>query len=209
MIALGLKWWWSFGSYSDYVFAIFCSLTFYFLTFHFSFTWRLLKKKKKNLVLYSLSFTNFDIWGKYFRFYDIYDTSLLKELDDFSAELFICYKPYMFINTWENTIGFMMRMIQYFVSLLRKGVWQFRRWAPSRKSLFEIFFSIFFLRFFFNREGGKWVFMSLGFVLVGNTYFCRIKFKNLGIKTWPGSRWIDNWRVLTLVSLGTDIILIV
>ena len=25
----------------------FCSLTFYFLTFHFSFTWRLLKKKKK------------------------------------------------------------------------------------------------------------------------------------------------------------------
>ena len=68
-----------------------------------------------------------------------------------------------------------MHMIRYFVSLLRKGVWQFRRWAPSRKSLFEIFFSIFFLRFFFNREGGKWVFMSLGFVLVGNTYFCWIK----------------------------------
>ena len=49
VIALGLKWWWSFGSYSDYVFAIFCSLTFYFLTFHFSFTWRLLKKKKKKI----------------------------------------------------------------------------------------------------------------------------------------------------------------
>ena len=187
MIALGLKWWWSFGSYSDYVFAIFCSLTFYFLTFHFSFTWRLLKKKKKKK----------------------YDTYFLKELDDFSAELFICHKPYMFINTWENTIGFMMRMIRYFVSLLRKGVWQFRRWAPSRKSFFEIFFSIFFLRFFFNREGGKWVFMSLGFVLVGNIYFCWIKLKKLGIKTWPGFRWIDNWRVLTLVSLGTDIILLV
>ena len=51
--------------------------------------------------------------------------------------------------------------------------------------------------------------MSLGFVLVGNTYFCRIKFENLGIKTWPGSRWIDNWRVLTLVSIGTVIILLV
>ena len=67
----------------------------------------------------------------------------------------------------------------------------------------------YFVSFFFNREGGKWVCMSLGFVLVGNTYFCRIKFKKLGIKTWPGSRWIDNWRVLTLVSLGTDIILLV
>ena len=60
-------------------------------------------------------------------FYDIYDTSFLKELDGFSDELFICHKPYMFINTQENTIGFMMRMIRYFVSLLRKGVWQFRR----------------------------------------------------------------------------------
>ena len=124
-------------------------------------------------------------------FYDINDTSFLKELDDFSDELFICHKPYMFINTRENTIGFMMRMIWYFVSLLRKGVWQFRRWTPSRKSLFEIFFSIFFLRFFFNREGGKWVFIFIGFVLVGNTYFCWIKFENLGIKTWLGSRWID------------------
>ena len=184
----------------------------YFLFFGFSFFIHTeIIKKKKKFALYSLSFTNFDIWGKYstLEFYDIYDTSFLKELVDFSDELFICHKPYMFINTRENTIGFMMRMIQYFVSLLRKGVWQFRRWAPSRKSLFEIFFSIFFLRFFFNREGGKWVFMSLGFVLVGNTYFCRIKFKNLGIKTWPGSRWIDNWRVLTLVSLGTDIILLV
>ena len=53
------------------------------------------------------------------------------------------------------------------------------------------------------------MFMSLGFVLVGNTYFCWIELENLGIKTWPGSRWIDNWRVLTLVSLGTDIILLV
>ena len=153
----------------------------YFLFFDFSFFIHMeiiKKKKKKNLVLYSLSFTNFDIWGKYFRFYDIYDTSFLKELDDFSAELFICYKPYMFINTWENTIGFMMRMIRYFVSLIRKGVWQFRRWAPSRKSFFEIFFSIFFLRFFFNREGGKWVFMSLGFVLVGKTYFVGLSLKN-------------------------------
>ena len=51
--------------------------------------------------------------------------------------------------------------------------------------------------------------MSLGFVLVGNTYFCWIKLENLGIKIWPGSRWIDNWRVLKLVSLGTDIILLV
>ena len=56
---------------------------------------------------------------------------------------------------------------------------------------------------------GKGGFMSLGFVLVGNTYFCWIKLENLGIKTWPGSRWIDNWRVLMLVSLGTDIILLV
>ena len=59
-------------------------------------------------------------------FYDINDTSFLKELDDFSDELFICQKPYMFINTRENTIGFMMRIIRYFVSLLRKGVWQLR-----------------------------------------------------------------------------------
>ena len=51
--------------------------------------------------------------------------------------------------------------------------------------------------------------MSLGLVLVGNAYFCWIELKNLEIKTWPGSRWIDNWRVLTLVSLGTDIILLV
>ena len=206
MIALGLKWWWSFGSYRDYVFAIFCSLTFYFLTFHFSFTWRLLKKESSFIPFPLQTLTSEE---STLEFYDICDTSFLKELVDFSDELFICHKPYMFINTRENTIGFMMHMIRYFVSLLRKGVWKFRRWAPSRKSFFEIFFSIFFLRFFFNREGGKWVFMSLGFVLVGNTYFCRIKFKNLGIKTWPGSRWIDNWRVLTLVSLGTDIILLV
>ena len=85
------------------------------------------------------------------------------------------------------------------------NAWNDYKW----NNIFEIFFSIFFLRFFFNREGGKWVFMSLGFVLVGNTYFCWIKLENLGIKTWPGSRWIDNWRVLTLVSLGTDIILLV
>ena len=51
--------------------------------------------------------------------------------------------------------------------------------------------------------------MSLGFVLVGNSYFCRIKFENLGIKTLLGSRWIDYWRVLMLVSLGTDVILLV
>ena len=51
--------------------------------------------------------------------------------------------------------------------------------------------------------------MSLGFVLVGNTYFCRNKFENLGIKTWLGSRWIDYWPVLMLVRLGTDIILLV
>ena len=187
----------------------FVLLLFIFLTFHFSFTWRLLKKKKKIASFIPFPLQTLTSEESTLEFYDIYDTSFFKELDDFSAELFICYKPYMFINTWENTIGFMMRMIRYFVSLLRKGVWQFRRWAPSRKSFFEIFFSIFFLRFFFNREGGKWVFMSLGFVLVGNTYFCRIKFKKLGIKTWPGSRWIDNWRVLTLVSLGTDIILLV
>ena len=138
MIALGLKWWWSFRSYSDCVFAIFCSLTFYFFDFSFFIHMEIIKKKekKKNLVLYSLSFTNFDIWESTLEFYDIYDTSFLKELDDFSAELFICHKPYMFINSWENTIGFMMRMIRYFVSLLRKGVWQFRRWAPSRKSFF-------------------------------------------------------------------------
>ena len=179
---------------------------FLFLTFHFSFTWRLLKKrKKKHSPFIPFPLQTLTSEESTLEFYDIYDTSFLKELDGFSAELFICHKPYMFINTWENTIGFMMRMIRYFVSLLRKGVWQFRRWAPSRKFFFEIFF----LRFFFNNEGGKWVFMSLGFVLVGNTYFCRIKFKNLGIKTWPGSRWIDNWRVLTLVSLGTDIILLV
>ena len=77
----------------------------------------------------------------------------------------------------------MVHIIRYFVSLLRKGVWQLGWRAPPLKSLFEIFFSMFSLRFFFNREGGKWVFMSLDFVLVGNTYFCRIKFENLGIKT--------------------------
>ena len=185
----------------------------YFLFFDFSFFIHMeiikKKKKKKNSPFIPFPLQTLTCEESTLEFYDIYDTSFLKELDDFSDELFICHKPYMFINTRENTIGFMMRMIWYFVSLLRKGVWQCRRWAPLRKSLFEIFFSIFFLRFFFNREGGKWVFMSLGFVLVGNTYFCRIKFKNLGIKTWPGSRWIDNWRVLMLVSLGTDIILIV
>ena len=191
----------------------------YFLFSYFLFFWLFIFHshgdylKKKKIIKIS-SFIPFPLQTltseeSTLEFYDIYDTSFLKELVDFSDELFICHKPYMFINTRENTIGFMMRMIQYFVSLLRKGVWKFRRWAPSRKSLFEIFFSIFFLRFFFNREGGKWVFMSLGFVLVGNSYFCRIKFENLGIKTLLGSRWIDNWRVLTLVSLGTDIILLV
>ena len=211
MIALGLKWWWSFGSYSDYVFTNFFLLLFIFWLFHVSFTWRLLKII---IIIIKSSFIPFPLQTltseeSTLEFYDINDTSFLKELDDFSDELFICHKPYMFINTRENTIGFMMRIIRYFVSLLRKGVWQLRWWAPSRISLFEIFFSIFFLRFFFNREGGKWVFMSLDFVLVGNTYFCWIKFENLGIKTWPGSRWIDNWRVLMLVSLGTDIILLV
>ena len=185
----------------------------YFLFFDFSFFIHMeiikKKKKKKNSPFIPFPLQTLTAEESTLEFYYIYVTSFLKELVDFSDELFICHKPYMFINTRENTIGFMMRMIQYFVSLLRKGVWQFRRWAPSRKSLFEIFFSIFFLRFFFNREGGKWVFMSLGFVLVGNSYFCRIKFENLGIKTWPVSRWIDNWLVLTLVSLGTDIILLV
>ena len=158
MIALGLKWWWSLIN-CEHVFAIFCSLTFYFLTFHFSFTWILLKKKKnkkkKNSSFIPFPLQTLTSEESTLEFYDIYDTSFLKELDDFSAELFICHKPYMFINTWGNTIGIMMRMIRYFVSLLRKGVWQIRRWAPSRKSLFEIFFSIFFLRFFFNREGGE------------------------------------------------------
>ena len=180
----------------------------YFLFFDFSFFIHMeIIKKKSPFIPFPLQTLTSE--ESTLEFYDIYDTSFLKELVDFSDELFICHKPYMFINTRENTIGFMMRMIQYFVSLLRKGVWQFRRWAPSRKSLFEIFFSIFFLRFFFNREGGKWVFMSLGFVLVGNSYFCRIKFENLGMKTLLGSRWIDCWRVLMLVSLGTDVILLV
>ena len=102
----------------------FCSLTFYFLTFHFSFTWRLLKKKSSFIPFPLQTLTSEE---STLEFYDIYDTSFLKELDDFSDELFICHKPYMFINTRENTIGFMMRMIRYFVSLLRKGVWQFRR----------------------------------------------------------------------------------
>ena len=115
----------------------------YFLFFDFSFFihMEIIKKKKKKIA----SFIPFPLQTltseeSTLEFYDIYDTSFLKEYDDFSDELFICHKPYMFINTWENTIGFMMRMIRYFVSLLRKGVWQFRRWAPSRKSFFEIYF---------------------------------------------------------------------
>ena len=132
----------------------------YFLFFDFSFFIHMeiiykKKKKEKNSSFIPFPLQTLTSEESTLEFYDIYDTSFLKELDDFSDELFICHKPYMFINTRENTIGFMMRMIQYFVSLLRKGVWQFRRWAPSRKSLFEIFFSIFFLRFFFNREGGE------------------------------------------------------
>ena len=207
MIALGLKWWWSFGSYSDYVFAIFCSLTFYFYDFSFFIHMEIIKKKKiSSFIPFPLQTLTSEESTLDFTIY--ITPPFLRSWMIFSDGLFICHKLYMF-NTRENTTGFMMRMIRYFVSLLRKGVWQFRRWAPSRKSLFEIFFSIFFLRFFFNREGGKWVFMSLGFVLVGNSYFCRIKFENLGIKTLLGSRWIDYWRVLMLVSLGTDIILIV
>ena len=54
--------------------SIFCSLTFYFLTFHFSFTWRLFKKKKKKkkssfipfplqtLTSEESTFTNFTIY---------------------------------------------------------------------------------------------------------------------------------------------------
>ena len=46
-------------------------------------------------------------------------------------------------------------------------------------------------------------------LLAAHSSFCRIKFENLGIKTLLGSRWIDYWRVLMLVSLGTDVILLV
>ena len=69
-------------------------------------------------------------------FYNINDASFIKEFDDFSDGLFIYHKPLMIINARENTMGFMRHLWRYFVSLLRKGVWRLRWWAPSRKSLF-------------------------------------------------------------------------
>ena len=186
MIALGLKWWWSFGSYSDYVFAIFCSLTFYFLTFHFSFTWRLLKKKKKK-----------NMTPPFLRSWMILMLSYSSAINLTCSSI-----PERILSAlWCVWYGILsVSFVKEFGSLGDE---------PLHVNLFLKLFSIFFLRFFFNREGGKWVFVSLGFVLVGNIYFCWIKLKKLGIKTWPGFRWIDNWRVLTLVSLGTDIILLV
>ena len=85
------------------------------------------KKKKKNLVLYSLSFTNLTSEERTLEFYDINNTPFVKEFDDLSDELFICHKPLMFINTRCDTIGFMVYIKRCFVSLLRKRVWQFRR----------------------------------------------------------------------------------
>ena len=83
-------------------------------------------KKKKNSPFLPFPLQALTSEESTLEFYDINDTSFLKELDDFSDELFICHKPYMFINTRENTIGFMMHLIRYFVSLLRKGVWQLK-----------------------------------------------------------------------------------
>ena len=73
----------------------------YFLFFDFSFFihMEIITKKKKILSLIPFPLQTLTSEESTLEFYDIYDTSFLKELDDFSAELFICHKPYMFINT--------------------------------------------------------------------------------------------------------------
>ena len=72
----------------------------YFLFFDFSFFihMEIIEKKKiSSFIPFPLQTLTSE--ESTLEFYDIYDTSFLKELDDFSDELFICHKPYMFINT--------------------------------------------------------------------------------------------------------------
>ena len=72
--------------------------------FDFSFFIHMEIIKKKNLVLYSLSFTNLTSEERTLEFYDINDTPFVKEFDNFSGELFMYLNPMTSINTQENSI---------------------------------------------------------------------------------------------------------
>ena len=79
---------------------LFFVLSLFIFDFSFFIHMEIIKKKKKKSPFIPFPLQTLTSEESTLEFYDIYDTSFLKELLDFSDELFICHKPYMFINTY-------------------------------------------------------------------------------------------------------------